>query len=79
MLAFLPVALGASAMASLGVANEGARLPVLWMLAGAAGAAAPAWVFINNDAGTATLFGATGAICALAARWRTRWPEPSAS
>lgn len=73
ILAVIPVLLGTSLLGWLGSVNEGARLPPFWALIGAAAAGLPAWWL--GDADTGAMFAATGAICAVAARWKTRWLE----
>jgi hypothetical protein len=73
-IAFVPVLLGASLMGWLGRWNEAARLPVLWALAGGFLAGIPAWL-IEGGPVAVTSLAATGAICALAARWQTQWEE----
>lgn len=78
VLAVVPVLLGATLMGQLGRWNEGARLPITWALVGALAAGVPSWLLDGGQEATAS-FAATGALCALTARAKTRWTaEPLA-
>lgn len=74
ILGILPVLFGTVLMASLGRDNEGARLPLLWALAGGFMAGFPAWL-MDGETAVITSFAITGTVCALVARWQTRWVE----
>lgn len=74
VLALLPVLLGAWLMGWLGCANQGGRLPVAWALAGGFLAGLPTWL-LDGEQQVVISLAATGTLCALAARWQTRWVE----
>lgn len=79
LLALFPVWLGTKLLAWAGARNIGLRHPAFW---GIAGGAMPALLLPFMDLGSGRQFGttliATGAICALIARYGTRWDDDSA-
>lgn len=76
-LAIGPNLLGTMAMGLLGRSNEGARLPVMWALAGAAAGGIPVGVLSSQTGGTgpAAAMAAAGAASALLCRSRVRWVD----
>ena len=78
-IAFLPNLIGAALMTSIGNRHEAARLPLIWMLAGATAGAVP---MAASGAGTSGMQPAylialtfTGACCALICRCRIEWAD----
>lgn len=78
LLAFFPVWLGSNALAWASEHNIGLRHPAIWAIVGGA---IPAMPIALLDADATSPFGtaliATGAICALIVRYRTRWSDES--
>ena len=81
VIALLPVLAGGYGMGWLGLRWTPARHPVLWGVAGAllGGAMLLAFAGFGDPGvwGAPALFSATGAICALIVRYRTRWSDDS--
>lgn len=76
--AILPNVLGSRLLAAAGQANVAFRLPVMWLLAGAAAGAMIGMAFANaNGAGDGpiALMAAVGAIEASLCRLFTRWDD----
>lgn len=78
-IAFLPNLIGTALMTSIGNRHEAARLPLIWMLAGATAGAVP---MAASGAGTSGMqpvyliaLTFTGACCALICRRRIEWPD----
>ena len=78
-IAFLPNLIGTALMTSIGNRYEAARLPLIWMLAGALAGAAP---MVASGAGVSGMqpvyliaLTFTGACCALICRCRIEWPD----
>lgn len=73
VVALVPNLLGTAAMHAMGKANDAARLPVFWALAGAILAGGILLAF-DAPPKLAGLFAATGAASALVCRIGARWP-----
>ena len=77
IIAFLPNLIGAALMTSIGNRYRAARLPLMWMLAGALASAVPMLAIYAGSSGVqpvnliALTF--TGACCALICRRRVEW------
>ncbi|MFL9841806.1 hypothetical protein ABS767_12590 [Sphingomonas sp. ST-64] len=78
-LSLLPILIGSFVMATAGIHVRWTRLPALWASVGALLANIAIFPIGNNfsnfDPGSFTLFGLTGAICALIVRYGTRWSD----
>ena len=81
VIALLPVVAGGYGMGWLGLHWTLARHPALWGVAGAVLGGAMFLAFAGFDDPElwkpVALFAATGAICALIVRYRTRWSDDS--
>ncbi len=81
ILSLIPILIGSFLMATAGINAPWTRLPALWALVGALLANIATLAIGNNpfvfDPALFTLFGLTGAICALIIRYGTRWSDDS--
>jgi hypothetical protein len=78
LLAFVPVWLGTNLLAWAGNSNAGLRHPALWAISGGAVVAIPTIMFGAGEVFPQNLsLIATGAVCAVIARYGTRWSDDS--